>query len=96
MCLTVSLSATVALMCLYMPKVYIIVFHPDKNVRKLTMAATYRKPPIRQAGSGANANRSNHGIGFTFNFLFHFCTTIFPIKSISSYIFTKTYLAKIF
>lgn len=48
MCLTISLSATVALVCLYMPKVYIIVFHPDKNVRKLTMNATYRKAPNRQ------------------------------------------------
>ncbi len=44
MCLTISLSATVALVCLYLPKVYIIVFHPDKNVRKLTMNATYRRP----------------------------------------------------
>lgn len=51
MCLTISLSATVALVCLYMPKVYIIVFHPDKNVRKLTMTATYRKGPNRQGTS---------------------------------------------
>lgn len=34
-----------------MPKVYIIVFHPDKNVRKLTMTATYRKGPNRQGTS---------------------------------------------
>jgi len=61
MCLTVSLSATVALVCLYMPKVYIIVFHPDKNVRKLTMAATYRKPPVRQTSTNANKT-ANHGI----------------------------------
>ena len=63
MCLTVSLSATVALVCLYMPKVYIIVFHPNKNVRKLTMAATYRKPPVRQTGTTATKS-SNHGIVF--------------------------------
>ena len=71
MCLTISLSATVALVCLYMPKVYIIVFHPDKNVRKLTMTATYRKGPssTRQAstqgttntaGAQGNKNTSNH------------------------------------
>ena len=53
MCLTISLSATVALVCLYLPKVYIIVFHPDKNVRKLTMTATYRKAtPSASAGGG--------------------------------------------
>lgn len=62
MCLTISLSATVALVCLYVPKVYIIVFHPDKNVRKLTMTATYRKAPTRQgtATSSPPANNSNH------------------------------------
>ncbi|KAJ8977495.1 hypothetical protein NQ317_005754, partial [Molorchus minor] len=39
-----SMNATVALVCLYSPKVYIIVFHPDKNVRKLTMnSAAYKK-----------------------------------------------------
>lgn len=38
------MNATVALVCLYSPKVYIIVFHPDKNVRKLTMnSAAYKK-----------------------------------------------------
>lgn len=31
-------------MCLYSPKIYILVFHPDKNVRKLTMnSAAYRR-----------------------------------------------------
>ena len=72
MCLTISLSATVALVCLYIPKVYIIVFHPDKNVRKLTMTATYRKGPNRQGtststgpnaggqSSGTNNKSSNH------------------------------------
>lgn len=44
LCVVTSLNATVALVCLYSPKVYIIVFHPDKNVRKLTMnSAAYKK-----------------------------------------------------
>ncbi|KAM7535362.1 hypothetical protein Aperf_G00000099435 [Anoplocephala perfoliata] len=34
---SVSLSATVTLVCLFAPKVYIIYFHPEKNIRKLTM-----------------------------------------------------------
>ena len=58
MCLTISLSATVALVCLYLPKVYIIVFHPDKNVRKLTMNATYHKTPNRPS---ASSHAANHG-----------------------------------
>lgn len=50
-CIVISLSATVALACLYGPKCYIIVFHPDKNVRKLTMnSAAYRKHGIPPAG----------------------------------------------
>lgn len=51
LCLAISLSATVALACLYSPKVYILICHPDKNVRKLTMntvayrcSATQRAP----------------------------------------------------
>ncbi|XP_034670526.1 metabotropic glutamate receptor [Drosophila subobscura] len=44
LCISISLSASVALVCLYSPKVYILVFHPDKNVRKLTMNSTvYRR-----------------------------------------------------
>ncbi|XP_022243237.1 metabotropic glutamate receptor-like isoform X2 [Limulus polyphemus] len=46
LCVSISLSSFVALFCLFSPKIYIIVFHPDKNVRKLTMnSATYKKAP---------------------------------------------------
>ncbi|XP_077983546.1 metabotropic glutamate receptor 3-like [Glandiceps talaboti] len=45
LCIAVSLSASVALGCLFVPKVYIIVFQPEKNVRKLSCtSATFRKP----------------------------------------------------
>ncbi|XP_059491291.1 metabotropic glutamate receptor isoform X2 [Neocloeon triangulifer] len=55
LCVAISLSASVALVCLYSPKIYIIVFHPDKNVRKLTMnSATYRKAPT----SSTSANHA--------------------------------------
>lgn len=89
MCLTVSLSATVALVCLYMPKVYIIVFHPDKNVRKLTMTATYRKGPssTRQgtpSGAGTNTGGSavqgNKASNHSGNFPMHIGSNL--IKSI--------------
>lgn len=45
LCVSISLSAYVTLFCLFSPKIYIIIFHPDKNIRKLTMNSnTYRKP----------------------------------------------------
>ena len=44
LCITISLSAYVTLFCLYSPKLYIILLHPEKNVRKLTMN-TAKKPP---------------------------------------------------
>ena len=44
LCVAISLSATVALVCLYSPKIYIIIFQPEKNVRKLTMnSVVYKK-----------------------------------------------------
>jgi hypothetical protein len=33
LCITISFSATVALACLFSPKVYIILVHPEKNMR---------------------------------------------------------------
>jgi hypothetical protein len=66
LCTSVSLSAYVALFCLFSPKIYIIIFHPDKNVRKLTMNSnTYRKPP---PSSGVYCpSSSNHGKSIRFN-----------------------------
>ncbi|VEL40405.1 unnamed protein product [Protopolystoma xenopodis] len=37
LCISISLSATVTLVCLFSPKLYILAFHPEKNVRRLTM-----------------------------------------------------------
>ncbi|XP_076043149.1 metabotropic glutamate receptor-like [Oratosquilla oratoria] len=61
LCVAISLSASVALTCLYSPKIYIIVFHPDKNVRKLTMnSATYKKTPA--ASSAPSTNHGSEGV----------------------------------
>ncbi|XP_067129619.1 metabotropic glutamate receptor [Centruroides vittatus] len=58
LCVSISLSAYVALFCLFSPKIYIIIFHPDKNVRKLTMnSATYKKAPT----SSTCGTSANHG-----------------------------------
>lgn len=34
MCMCINISATVALGCLFTPKVYIVMFQPSKNVRQ--------------------------------------------------------------
>lgn len=76
MCVCISLSAYVTLFCLFSPKVSIILFHPDKNVRKLTMnSGTYKRtlkqvsshtPSLAGAGAGGYstnspaANRNNN------------------------------------
>lgn len=66
LCVSISLSAYVALFCLFSPKIYIIIFHPDKNVRKLTMnSATYK----RALTSSTVATASNHGKGEKYDFL---------------------------
>lgn len=48
LCITISLSAYVTLFCLYSPKLYIIILHPEKNVRKLTMNAVKKCPAVQQ------------------------------------------------
>ncbi|XP_017853726.1 metabotropic glutamate receptor [Drosophila busckii] len=61
LCISISLSASVALVCLYSPKVYILVFHPDKNVRKLTMNSTvYRRSATNAAGAHGGPTSSGY------------------------------------
>ncbi|XP_030379803.1 metabotropic glutamate receptor [Scaptodrosophila lebanonensis] len=61
LCISISLSASVALVCLYSPKVYILVFHPDKNVRKLTMNSTvYRRSAATAAVQGGMLSSSGY------------------------------------
>ncbi|XP_017155685.1 metabotropic glutamate receptor isoform X1 [Drosophila miranda] len=62
LCISISLSASVALVCLYSPKVYILVFHPDKNVRKLTMNSTVYR---RSAAAGAQGPPTSSGYSRT-------------------------------
>ena len=60
LCVSIALSAYVALFCLFSPKIYIIIFHPDKNVRKLTMnSATYKKAPT--SSTTCPTTSANHG-----------------------------------
>ncbi|GBP82433.1 Metabotropic glutamate receptor [Eumeta japonica] len=46
MAVTISLSASVTLVCLFSPKLYIILVRPERNVRQSIMPVRYsRKPP---------------------------------------------------
>ena len=40
---SVSLSATVALVCMFVPKLYIILIHPERNVRQSMLSAKLAK-----------------------------------------------------
>ncbi|CAD0247129.1 unnamed protein product [Spodoptera exigua] len=50
MAVTISLSASVTLVCLFSPKLYIIIVHPERNVR-----ASLMPPRWRSMGGGAAA-----------------------------------------
>ncbi|XP_043493444.1 metabotropic glutamate receptor isoform X2 [Polistes fuscatus] len=53
LCVAISLSASVTLVCLYAPKVYIIVFQPDKNIRgKICIKSN----TLRKQGSSAGTS----------------------------------------
>ena len=66
MCVCISLSAYVTLFCLFSPKISIILLHPDKNVRKLTMnSATYKRAfkPVSSVASFDGRNNLPPGGG---------------------------------
>ncbi|XP_035227551.1 metabotropic glutamate receptor 4-like, partial [Stegodyphus dumicola] len=54
MSITVSLSATVTLFCLFTPKLYIILVHPEKNVRQSLMVQSKCTPSNEKRVTSAN------------------------------------------
>ncbi|KAL4226726.1 Metabotropic glutamate receptor 3 [Mactra antiquata] len=62
LCVSISLSASVALVCLFTPKMYIIFFQPEKNVRKLTMMmnSMHRKTVSDTCTTNTTCNRLNN------------------------------------
>ncbi|XP_035825890.1 metabotropic glutamate receptor 4-like [Aplysia californica] len=52
MCFSISLSATVALICMFTPKLYIILLRPERNVRQSMMAKNMQLKLNSSAASG--------------------------------------------
>jgi hypothetical protein len=78
----------VALFCLFSPKIYIIIFHPDKNVRKLTMnSATYKKAPT--TSTTCPTTSANHGIyaDNSYNLTLQFLSFLHKSLRINRFIF---------
>ncbi|XP_074644178.1 metabotropic glutamate receptor 3-like isoform X2 [Tubulanus polymorphus] len=63
LCVSISLSASVTLVCLFGPKMYIIVFQPEKNVRKLTMNSAHYKKTNTSSITNAGTTGNNHDAG---------------------------------
>nr|XP_057943509.1 metabotropic glutamate receptor 5-like [Doryrhamphus excisus] len=58
MCFSVSLSATVALCCMFVPKVYIMLAKPEKNVRSAFTTSTVVRMHVGDAKKAAKASSS--------------------------------------
>ncbi|XP_061818850.1 glutamate receptor, metabotropic 5a [Nerophis lumbriciformis] len=58
MCFSVSLSATVALCCMFVPKVYIMLAKPEKNVRSAFTTSTVVRMHVGDAKKAAKASGS--------------------------------------
>ncbi|KAF1422861.1 Metabotropic glutamate receptor 5, partial [Spheniscus humboldti] len=59
MCFSVSLSATVALGCMFVPKVYIILAKPERNVRSAFTTSTVVRMHVGDGKTSSAASRSS-------------------------------------
>ncbi|XP_053162207.1 metabotropic glutamate receptor 5 isoform X2 [Hemicordylus capensis] len=59
MCFSVSLSATVALGCMFVPKVYIILAKPERNVRSAFTTSTVVRMHVGDGKSSSATSRSS-------------------------------------
>lgn len=58
MCISVSLSGSVVLGCLFAPKVHIILFQPQKNVASLRVTASRFSATVSASASGPSSSYS--------------------------------------
>ena len=56
-----SLSATVTIVCLYTPKLYIILLHPEKNIRQSMMNQSKYNDPSTKKNSTHNPTNVKNG-----------------------------------
>ncbi|KAM4546998.1 glutamate receptor, metabotropic 5a isoform 1-T2 [Fundulus diaphanus] len=66
MCFSVSLSATVALCCMFVPKVYIMLAKPEKNVRSAFTTSTVVRMHVGNAKKAAKAAKSSSSMANLF------------------------------
>ncbi|KAG7322399.1 hypothetical protein KOW79_013745 [Hemibagrus wyckioides] len=59
MCFSVSLSATTALCCMFVPKVYIMLAKPERNVRSAFTTSTVVRMHVGDGKSASSASRSS-------------------------------------
>lgn len=63
MSFSISLSATVGLVCMFATKLYIIIFHPERNVRQSLLAAkpVMPSPKLNQCYSSIPSSYHSNG-----------------------------------
>uniref|UniRef100_A0A3Q1IDT9 Metabotropic glutamate receptor 5 n=1 Tax=Anabas testudineus TaxID=64144 RepID=A0A3Q1IDT9_ANATE len=66
MCFSVSLSATVALCCMFVPKVYIMLAKPEKNVRSAFTTSTVVRMHVGDAKKAAKSGKSSSSMANLF------------------------------
>uniref|UniRef100_A0AAV2JDI8 Metabotropic glutamate receptor 5 n=1 Tax=Knipowitschia caucasica TaxID=637954 RepID=A0AAV2JDI8_KNICA len=66
MCFSVSLSATVALCCMFVPKVYIMLAKPEKNVRSAFTTSTVVRMHVGDAKKSTKAGKSSSSMANLF------------------------------
>ncbi|XP_019952962.2 glutamate receptor, metabotropic 5a [Paralichthys olivaceus] len=66
MCFSVSLSATVALCCMFVPKVYIMLAKPEKNVRSAFTTSTVVRMHVGDAKKAAKTSKSSSSMANLF------------------------------
>ncbi|XP_053297424.1 glutamate receptor, metabotropic 5a [Pleuronectes platessa] len=66
MCFSVSLSATVALCCMFVPKVYIMLAKPEKNVRSAFTTSTVVRMHVGDAKKAAKTTKPSSSMANLF------------------------------
>ncbi|KAM7398083.1 hypothetical protein PAMA_006112 [Pampus argenteus] len=66
MCFSVSLSATVALCCMFVPKVYIMLAKPEKNVRSAFTTSTVVRMHVGDAKKAAKSGKPSSSMASLF------------------------------